>query len=56
VADDLRADLDELLLQACQRPVVDRFGRGQRAQKIAEVVGERVKLEANGVGGEGTAR
>jgi hypothetical protein len=36
VADDLRADLDQLFLQARQRPVLDRLGRRQRAQEIAE--------------------
>ena len=52
VAHDLRADLDQLFLQARQRPVFDRFGRRQRAQEVAEILGERVKLETNGVGGE----
>ena len=52
VADDLRADLDQLLLQARQRPVLDRFGCCQRAQEVAEIVGERMKLEPNRVGGE----
>ena len=37
----LRADLDQLLLRARQRPVLDRLGRRQRAQEIAEIVGER---------------
>jgi hypothetical protein len=32
VADDLRADLDQLFLQARQRPILDRLWRGQRAQ------------------------
>ena len=41
----LRADLDQLLLRARQRPVLDRLGRRQRAQEIAEIVGERMKLE-----------
>ena len=44
VANDLRADLDELLLQARQRPILDRLRRRQRAQKIAEIVGQRMKL------------
>src|SRR4029077_11581412 len=56
VANYLRADLDELLFQGCQRPLLDRLRRRQRAQKIAEIVGQRMKLEANSVGGEGTAR
>ena len=52
VADDLRADLDQLFLQARQRPVLDRLGRRQRAQKIPEIVGEGMKLKPDGVGGE----
>ena len=44
VADDLRADLDQLLLQAGQRPVFDRLGRRQRAQEVAEVIGQGMKL------------
>src|SRR5499427_1131251 len=52
VAHDLRADLDELPLQARQRPVLDRLRRRQRAKEIAEVVGKRVKLEPHRVGGE----
>jgi hypothetical protein len=48
VADDLRADLDQLLFQAGQRPVLDRFGRRQRAKEVADIVGESVKLRACG--------
>ena len=29
VANDLRADLDELVFQSCQRPVFDRLGHRQ---------------------------
>ena len=47
MADDLRADLDQLLLQARQRPLLDWFGRRQRAQEIAEIVGQRMKLKAD---------
>ena len=53
VADDLRADLDELLAQAGQRPRLRRLRHRQRAHEVAEVVGERMELEADGVGGEG---
>src|SRR5262249_7235597 len=42
VAHYLRADLDQLVLQTRQRPVLDRLRRRQRAQEIAEVVGERM--------------
>jgi hypothetical protein len=47
VADHLRADLDKLFTQAGQRPILARFRRRQRAQEIAEIVGERVKLKPN---------
>jgi hypothetical protein len=50
VAHHFRADLDQLLLQARQRAVFDRLGRRQRAQEIAEIISQRMKLEADGVG------
>ena len=53
VADDLGADLDQLLSQAGQRPRLRRLRHRQRAHEVAEVVGERMELEADGVGGEG---
>ena len=46
MADDLCANLDQLFLQACQRQILERLRRRQRAQKVAEIVGERMKLEA----------
>jgi hypothetical protein len=52
MADDLRADLDELLFQARQRPLLDRLRRRQRAQKVAEIVSERMELKTNRVGSE----
>src|SRR5262250_3445982 len=55
VAHHLRADLDQLVLQTRQRPVLDRLRRRQRAQEIAEVVGEGMKLEPHRVGGERSA-
>ena len=51
-----RADLDQLLAQTGQRPRLRRFGHRQRAHKVAEVVGQRVELEADGICGEGAAR
>src|SRR5262249_40551962 len=48
VAHHLRADLDQLVLQTRQRPILDRLGRRQRPQEIAEIVGERMKLEPHG--------
>src|SRR5262249_41468845 len=56
VAHYLRADLDQLVLQTRQRPVLDRLRRRQRAQEIAEIVGERMKLEPHRVGGKRSAR
>jgi hypothetical protein len=55
MADDLRADLDQLLAQAGQRPRLRRLGHGQRSNEVAEIVGEGMELETDGVGGEGTA-
>jgi hypothetical protein len=38
------------------RIVSDQVRRRERAQEIPEIVSERMKLETDGVGGEGTAR
>src|SRR6266699_5226695 len=56
VAHHLRADLDQLLLQARQRPVLDRLRCCKRAEKVAKIIGERMKLEPHGVGRERPAR
>ena len=56
MADNLGADLDQLLAQAGQRPRFRRLGHCQRAHEVAKVVGERMELKADGVGGEGSAR
>ena len=56
MAHHLRADFDQLFLQTRQRPVLDRLRRRQRAQEIAEVIGERMKLQPHRVGGERPAR
>ena len=52
VAHDLRADLDQLFLQACQRPVLDRLRFHQASQEVGEIIGKCMKLKANRVGGE----
>ena len=39
MAHDLRANLDEFLLEARERPVFDRLGHGERAHEVAEIVG-----------------
>jgi hypothetical protein len=55
MANNPRADLDQILLQTCQRPVLDWLGRRERAKEIAEIVGQRMKLKTNRVGGERAA-
>ena len=52
----LRADLNQLLFPARQRPVLDRLGRRQRPQEIAEIVGKRMKLKPDSVSCERPAR
>src|SRR5665213_40740 len=49
VADNLRADLDQLLSKAGQRSIFDRFGHCERAKEVSEVVCQRMKLKANSV-------
>jgi hypothetical protein len=56
VTDDLSADLDQLIFEARQRPIFDRLWRPERAEEIAEIVGERMELKTDGVGGERAAR
>ena len=55
MTDDLRADLDQLLARAGQRPRLRRPGHRQRPHEVGEVVGQRMELETHGVGGEGAA-
>ncbi len=43
---DLDADFDELLPECRQRPVLDLLRQRQRAQEVAYIVGQGVKLEA----------
>jgi hypothetical protein len=49
MADDLGADLDQLLAQAGQRLRFRCLRHRQRAHEVAKVVGERVELEAHGI-------
>ncbi len=44
VADYLRSDLDQLLSKRRQRPMFHRLGQGERAQEIAQVVGEQASV------------
>lgn len=45
VTHDTRADLDQLELQAGQRPVCHRFGQPDMAEEDGEVVGQSMELE-----------
>src|SRR5437870_12206949 len=56
VADNLGADLDQLLAQAGQRPRLRGLRHRQRPHEVAEIISQRVELEADGVGSEGAAR
>ena len=56
VAHHLRADLDQLVLQGRQRPVLDRLGRRQRPQEVGEVASKRMKLKPHRVCGKRSAR
>ena len=51
VTDNLHANPNQLLEQRRHGPVADRLRHRQRAQEVAEIVGQRVKLETNRVGG-----
>jgi hypothetical protein len=56
MAHDPCADLDQLLAQGRERPMLDLPRQGQRAQEVAEVVGERMELKSDRIGGERPAR
>ena len=45
--DYLGADLDQLLAQRGQRPVLDLLRQRQCAQEVAEIIGQRMELEPN---------
>jgi hypothetical protein len=47
---DGRAGLDEFLLQARQRPLLEWLERRQHPQEIAAIIGESVKMETDGAG------
>jgi hypothetical protein len=55
MADDLRADLDQLLAQAGQGPWFHPLGHRQRPHEIAQLVGQGMELKADSFGGEGPA-
>ena len=56
VAHDLGANLDQLLPERGQRPVLHRLRQGQRPHEVAEVVSQGVKLEPDLVVAELLAR
>ena len=49
-------NLGQLLAQAGQRPRLRGLRHRQRPHEVAEIIGQRVELEADGVGSEGAAR
>ncbi len=55
VARDLRTDLDQLLAKRRQGPVPHFIGQGERAQKVAQVVGQGVQLKTHLVVAEAMA-
>jgi hypothetical protein len=46
----LVADLDQLLFQARQRPLLDRLGQSQRPHEVGEIIGQRMQLKPDSVG------
>jgi hypothetical protein len=56
VADDLRADLDELLAQARERPALDRLRHCKREKEVSKIVSQCVQLKQNRVCVEGATR
>jgi len=52
VADNLRADFDQPVSERRHRPLLHGIRQRQCAQEVAEIVGERMQLQANGVVGE----
>jgi hypothetical protein len=56
MSDDLGADLDQLLPDGGERPMLDLLRQCQGPHEVGEVVGERMKLEADRVVVELAAR
>ena len=56
MAHDPGAGLDQALAQARQGPGLDHLRRRQRSQEVGEIVGQRMKLKPDRVGGELHAR
>ncbi len=56
MADNLSSNLDQLLPQRGQGPVLDLLWQSQRPHEVAEIVGQGVKLEPDGVVAEPAAR
>ncbi len=56
MAHDLGVDLDQLLAECRQGPVLDRLRQSQGPQEVAEIVGQSMQLEANLVAPKAMAR
>jgi len=50
MSDNLRTDLDQLLAQGGQCPVLDLAGQSQSPQEVSEVVGQREQLQPDFIG------
>ena len=49
MADNFRTDLDQLLPQRRQRPLLHGIGQRQGTHEVAEVIGECMQLEPDGI-------
>jgi hypothetical protein len=56
MVDGFRADLDQLLSQTRERPILDRFRRCERAKEVPKIVSQRMQLKPNRVRAERAAR
>ena len=49
MADNFRTDLDQLLPQRRQRPLLHGIGQRQGTHEVAQIICQRMKLEPNGI-------
>ncbi len=56
MADNFGPDLDQLLAQSGQRPMLDLLRQRQCAQEVAEIISERMKLEPDRIVAEAVTR
>ncbi len=56
MTDNFGADLDQLLAQSGQRPVLDLLRQGQCPHEVGEIIGERMNLKPDRIVAEAVAR